>query len=242
MTLHTDLAPYQVTISNDDATFLMSIASAPDRQAGSLQQEVSGFISSMRQDMPDLETQPSVEVEIGGYPALSTDITGTLFDDPFTGRLTVTMPDTGVPVFALALSMDPPLGAGWENDGLGYSEAILETVEFFEPSPQLTECIVSTDPTYGYQKDNPIRVGGGSFGGPSRERAYLDVLAGPEGQAVTYSRLGSLEFGGTILDEYSLTYEGLSTPLIIYIDEYSFETLMAPMGLTCAGPFPVMPE
>lgn len=242
MPLHTELAPYQVTLSNTDATFLMSIASAPDKQASTLEQEVAGFISSMSQDVPDLMAQTPVEVEVGGYPALSTDLTGTLFGETFTGRLTVTMPDTGIPVFALALSMDPPVGAGWEAEGLVFFEAVIETLEFFEPSPQLTECNVSTDPTYGYQKDNPIRVGGGSFGGPSRERAYLDVLVGPDGQTINYTRTGSLEYGNTILDEYVLTYDGLSTPITIYIDEYSFSTLMAPVGLACSGPFPVMPE
>jgi hypothetical protein len=53
--------------------------------------------------------------------------------------------------------------------------------------------------------------------------------------------MGSIDTGTTILDEYRLSYEGLASPLTIYLDEYSFEPLFAPAGFTCSGPFPVAP-
>ncbi|MFZ0544822.1 MAG: hypothetical protein WAM60_05265 [Candidatus Promineifilaceae bacterium] len=99
-------------------------------------------------------------------------------------------------------------------------------------------CPVSGDSSYGYTQDNPIRVGGDAFGGPARARAYLDVLRGPEGQIVSYFRVGSLPTDETILDIYELTYEGLDSPANLYVDEYSFSTLLAPVGFTCASAFP----
>jgi hypothetical protein len=76
-------------------------------------------------------------------------------------------------------------------------------------------------------------------GGPERERYYLDTLKGPNGQAIRYERTGTVVSQSTILDIYQITSVGLSKPIVVYIDEYAFETLYAPMGLTCAGPFPI---
>ncbi|MFZ5856373.1 MAG: hypothetical protein ACOYZ6_06045 [Chloroflexota bacterium] len=96
-------------------------------------------------------------------------------------------------------------------------------------------CPISTDDTYGYTLENPIRVGGDFFSGPSRERAYLDNLRGPNGEKFTYERHGSTHGIDTILDIYELY--GLPTKVILYVDMYKYEQLMAPVGLTCAGPF-----
>jgi hypothetical protein len=78
-------------------------------------------------------------------------------------------------------------------------------------------CVMSTDKTYGYTQENPIKVGGDDFGGPSRERAYLDNLAGPHGEPISYNRTGSLDSGDTILDAYEIS--GLGAKVTLYIDE-----------------------
>ena len=46
------------------------------------------------------------------------------------------------------------------------------------------------DKTYGYTEDNPIKVGGG-MEGPLNEQRFLNALAGPNGEKVTYKRQGS---------------------------------------------------
>jgi hypothetical protein len=35
----------------------------------------------------------------------------------------------------------------------------------------------------------------------------------------------------TILDEYELSYEGLTKPILLYVDEYHFSNPLAPAGL-----------
>lgn len=42
--------------------------------------------------------------------------------------------------------------------------------------------------------------------------------------------------GSTILDAYEVTYEGLATPLRLYLDEYHDGVLTAPQGFVCAAP------
>ena len=74
---------------------------------------------------------------------------------------------------------------------------------------------------------------------PSRERAFLDNLLGPNGEMISYERIGSHDYGDTILDVYQITYSGLSTLITLYIDEYSWGTLFAPVGFTCSGAFSI---
>lgn len=117
---------------------------------------------------------------------------------------------------------------------------LLDSVRFMsKEEANKGECRVSTDPTYGYSKDNPIRVGGNAFGGPAREHVFLDSITGPAGEEIQFSRNGSLDYGNTILDEYSITYKGLSSPVILYFDEYSFSPPFAPQGFGCYQPFPI---
>jgi hypothetical protein len=100
-----------------------------------------------------------------------------------------------------------------------------------------TACIVSTDVSYGYTKENPVKVGGGAMDGPPREHAYLRNLLGPKGEKISYKRLRHVVFGGTILDIYEI--KGLKETVTLYIDEYSYTEPKAPVGFTCVSAFPL---
>lgn len=78
-------------------------------------------------------------------------------------------------------------------------------------------------------------------GGFTNERRFLNALAGSNGEKLSYHRIGncchfrtknSFINNGGLLDKYSVTYEGLKKPLIIYINMYDSETLNIPVGLT----------
>jgi hypothetical protein len=182
-------------------------------------------------------------ITIGGVDGFAVDVTGTLFDKPLQGQSVIVMPSKNQFLYGLAVSN---LGADkqhWETEGHRVFDALLGSIKFVKaaasPKPSTgsakSACPVSTDATYGYTKGNPIKVGGGDFGGPSREREYLDVLRGPNGEALTYDRLGSVPFDNTILDIYEI--RGLSKPVTLYIDEYSYTDPKAPVGFICASPF-----
>ena len=51
--------------------------------------------------------------------------------------------------------------------------------------------IHSDDATYGFTKENPVMVGGGAKEGPINQRRFLYALAGPNGEAIIYYRMGS---------------------------------------------------
>lgn len=90
---------------------------------------------------------------------------------------------------------------------------------------------------YGYSEKNPIKVGGIDSGLIS-QRNYLDRLTGPNGEKVTYVRLGSCcmfetknsPFGGGMLDRYEITIEGQEEKKILYLNMYDKDKLYAPKG------------
>jgi len=42
-----------------------------------------------------------------------------------------------------------------------------------------------------------------------------------------------------IVDPYEISYAGLSEPLTLYFDLYTYEAPMAPAGFTCEAAFPL---
>lgn len=99
-------------------------------------------------------------------------------------------------------------------------------------------CPEAPDDQHGYAPDKAIGVGGGPLYGAARQRRYLDTLRGPEGQAVTYKRLGQVRAPDeTILDAYEVTYAGLEKPVRLLLDWYHFDEPRLPRGFSCAAPF-----
>ncbi len=95
----------------------------------------------------------------------------------------------------------------------------------------------SDDPTSGYTKDNPIKVGGTKgFSGPSSEQLYLRHLRDSRFRPMYFERIGSFGAGpdGHTLDGYELTGKD-GTTFTLYIDMYHSEVhpfhVEAPKGM-----------
>lgn len=100
---------------------------------------------------------------------------------------------------------------------------------------------VTADETYGYSVDNPIMVGGDWDNAVKNEQRFLNALLGPNGEAVTYSRLGSccpfntpngIIGNGGLLDRYEVKIKGADKPVILYVNMYDKGVLKAPKGFT----------
>jgi hypothetical protein len=100
---------------------------------------------------------------------------------------------------------------------------------------------ISIDETYGYSVDNPIMVGGDWDNAVKNERRFLNALLGPNGEAVTYTRLGSCCAFRTphgvigdagLLDRYELKIDGAAKPVVLYVNMYDKGKLRAPKGFT----------
>ena len=112
-------------------------------------------------------------------------------------------------------------------------------------------CRVSSDPEFGLTPEKAIPTGGNVFLGAGRQRRYLNLLRGPSGQPVTLaSGVGSGPAGDakTIIDRYSVSYEGAEKSVTLYLNMYAFGTPQVPQGFTCVespsaalGPPPAEP-
>jgi hypothetical protein len=116
------------------------------------------------------------------------------------------------------------------SGGVNRDQAYLRSLENRNLGcPQLNDGIkeVSNDPEYAFKSQKPVKVSGG----PENERAYLNMLIGPNGKQITgYYRVGS--FGGdeAILDMYKLIIEGDTLENVIYLDMYNCDNPKAPKG------------
>ncbi|HWQ46916.1 MAG TPA: hypothetical protein VN376_08620 [Longilinea sp.] len=179
-----------------------------------------------------IEMSGPYPIVVDGSTGVYYNLSGPGFGTVFEGQALVV--DRNPYQFMLAIALvsvenDPDL---WNSTGLASFQEYLGSINFLYD----TECVVSTDPTYGYSQDNPIRVGGDAFDGPFREDAYLTALRGHNGQVISSSRY-SLPYGDTILDVFTITFPGAPGQLIIYIDEYSYAEPQAPVGFTCGSTF-----
>lgn len=229
----------QAFISDLEGTLIISFASV---HSDSLEEEIiDEYLDAVvRRGAGEIEKTPSDPVTLNGMEGRAFELTGLLSGAPVQGKTFAIPIRPGHFLFGLAMSNLSSDEQGWEEQGAKLFEAVIESIEFVEPESTET-CPVATDDTYGYTRENAIRVGDGGdlFGGSARERAYLDNLRGPDAEAIFYERTGSLNFEDTILDEYIIT--GLTTPVTLYIDIYEFEELMAPAGFTCASSFNLKP-
>lgn len=99
----------------------------------------------------------------------------------------------------------------------------------------------SKDKKYGYDKDYPINI----FYGDTRnefinQERFLNALAGPNGEKITYAKMESCcpfptkrsEMGAGLLDVYELKWDGQRNPVTLYLNIYEKGVLMVPVGLT----------
>lgn len=101
--------------------------------------------------------------------------------------------------------------------------------------------LFSNDKKYGYNPDYPINI----FYQNTRnetlnETRFLNALAGPNGEKITYKRLETCcpfptkrsDMGAGFLNVYELTWPGQKKPITLYLNVYEKGILMVPMGLS----------
>ena len=99
----------------------------------------------------------------------------------------------------------------------------------------------SKDQKYGYEKEYPINIFYSNTKNETiNQQRYLNALAGPKGEKITYTKLESCcpfptkrsEMGAGFLDVYELKWEGQRNPVTLYLNIYEKGILMVPVGLT----------
>ncbi|WP_281632141.1 2-dehydro-3-deoxyphosphooctonate aldolase [Flavobacterium luteolum] len=96
------------------------------------------------------------------------------------------------------------------------------------------------DKKYGYDPDYPINIFFQNTNNEAlNETRFLNALAGPNGEKITYSRLETCcpfptkrsNMGAGFLNVYELKWEGQKKPIKLYLNIYEKGILMVPLGL-----------
>ena len=126
------------------------------------------------------------------------------------------------------------------------TKSTIKNVDDTAPIPKLKGNVFvisdfSKDAKYGYDQDYPINV----FYLNAKDETinaerFLNALAGPKGEEITFKRSESCcpfpttksEMGAGFLDRYEITWTGQSKPIILYINIYERGALLVPVGFT----------
>jgi hypothetical protein len=101
--------------------------------------------------------------------------------------------------------------------------------------------LFSSDKKYGYDPDYPINIFFQNTNNEAlNETRFLNALAGPNGEKITYTRLETCcpfptkrsNMGAGFLNVYDLKWEGQKKPVKLYLNIYEKGILMVPMGLS----------
>ena len=127
------------------------------------------------------------------------------------------------------------------------TKSTIKNIDNNAPNLQLAEnntfyiSVFSKDKKYGYDQDYPINIFFENTQNVTiNQQRFLNALAGPKGEKITYSKLESCcpfptkrsEMGAGLLDVYELKWEGQKSAVILYLNIYEKGVLMVPFGLS----------
>ncbi|MFV5700032.1 2-dehydro-3-deoxyphosphooctonate aldolase [Flavobacterium sp. ZT3R17] len=99
----------------------------------------------------------------------------------------------------------------------------------------------SKDKKYGYDQDYPINIFYRNTTNETiNQERFLNALAGPKGEKITYTKLESCcpfptkktDLGAGFLDVYELKWDGQKKSIKLYLNIYEKGILMVPVGLS----------
>lgn len=127
------------------------------------------------------------------------------------------------------------------------TKSTLKNVDDNAPIPQISALNTfviteySMDKKYGYDPDYPVNVFYRSAKYDSiNQLRYLNALAGPKGEILTYKKVETCcpyptkknEMGAGFLDVYEITWKGNQSIIKLYLNSYEKGALLVPVGLT----------
>lgn len=226
----------KVVVSDESDGLIIQIAGVPFYTLDPQHEKVvDEYLEALtRSTKGNLVKENEVRILVDEYSGYSYDVTGEMFSSPITGKAFIVFPNEGQYVFGFGSMMVDHPEKSWDDIGGPVFNELIQSLKIVDTS-KLPDCTTSTDLTYGFTKENPVKVGGKIFWGPSREATYFENLLGPNGEYLDYERVGSIDFDGIVLDTFEIT--GIDKTVLIYIDEYSYAELYAPAGFSCKGPF-----
>jgi hypothetical protein len=226
----------EASIQHASGDVLVNLGVRPLETNETPAEALQAFLDSIKKDVSDLETGEIHPAAAGGQAGVEASLSGTFYPGKVQGSA-LAVPAGHDNIF-IALGFGKDEGKNlWEAQGQQVYQSIIDSLAFFPPEI-VSACTVSTDPTYGLTPENPILIGGEVDEGLQREKAFLDNLRGPNGEAVRSYRMVTTNVNGLIVDIYLVTYEGLADPVELFLTSYEYNDPTAPLGFICGNVVP----
>lgn len=130
----------------------------------------------------------------------------------------------------------------------GSLKSSLRTVDNTVIGPELNEVLGSfiitqnaTSKKYAYDPDYPVNVNFTSVGdGENNQARFLNALAGPNGEKISYKKVESCcpfptkktETGAGTIDIFEITWSNQAKPVLLYINKFERGALYIPVGFS----------
>jgi len=232
---------FQSSIASPDEHMMISVIKEDLIPADTSEACLEQMLGQMIADLEDVIPEALELLTVGGRQAAARRLNGDMFSQDFTGRMVSISTRPGSCITLLAVTLGADRDERWQTEGEPALQVMLNSMVISEVSTGGEPCQVSTDPDYGLSPDDPVRVGNTNlYDGYAREQLYMLALRGPNGETLRYEREGPTNNdAGEILDVYVVTYGSLTQPIYLYLDMYTYETPLAPLGFTCPSSIPL---
>jgi hypothetical protein len=229
-------------LSNDAETLFFNLSAEAAGSAQTAQTCLDRIVTRMRQDVTDLTVSAGQPRALAGLEGLVTQLTGNLLNQKILGLLSVGF--TQQRCFSLlSLATGSEADTLWSGSGQAIDESLVSSLAWLAPSTQTTPvtCSLSSNPTYGTNPNNPIRIGNlAIYDGLQREELYLSTLRGPTNEEIVFSRLAPrFNAANEIVDVYEIRFNDSMKPIKLYFDTAKYEQPLAITGYTCEAAFPI---
>ncbi len=186
----------------------------------------------------ELEVGTAEATMVGPIQGVTAEVTGKITGQRVGGQVSITKPSPTKAFFAYTL-----VGVGtdrteWRVFGRDQINAMLSSLQFSDITVVGDSCPVSARATFGTSRSTPIPIGGGRVGALLLEDLYLHSMRGPGGEPLRFEISDSMFAPSANLDSYLVSYDGLTDPITLYFDPYSFAAPIIPPGFSCGPEFP----
>jgi hypothetical protein len=124
----------QATLISTDGTIIFSLAGGSAPSANAIEGVMDRLMAGVSEEFEEFEAGEPFPITVDDSRGLAADVTGELIGKPITGRMAVVAPAGTQIFYAFAFTVEGPEGDRWRTEGNEVFEAVIESVDFFDPA------------------------------------------------------------------------------------------------------------
>jgi hypothetical protein len=124
----------QATLISQDGNFVFSLAGSPTPNANTLEGVIDRLLAGVSEQFEGFESSDPYPITIDDSSGLAADVSGELVGKPIAGRVAVVAPAGTQIFYAVGFTVDVTDEQRWEAEGSEVFDAVIDTVDFFDPA------------------------------------------------------------------------------------------------------------